>query len=429
MFKKLHLKLTAYIGLILVVFMAVTTLGIYFFTKSAYEYQMKNVMENEAVRLQIYAQTPSFLDAIFPFENYLEDNFPVSNRRLVFPTDSELGFSYITYDSAMNVLYVESEDEKLAQGIVQLAIDTLNSRKDSYVTIDVEGEEYRVFTKFINTKGSVGVIQVYSDTTGEDYLWSFLSKVLFTIGIIGTFILFLISYFFTGKALNPVKESWQKQREFVADASHELRTPLTVIQTNLDVMISDEDGTIEENSLWLDNAYTETKIMANLIDQLLTLANVDSNVLSLDFSDISLSEITESVTDNLKLIALKKNISLHTEIEKDIIIKGDYDKIRRLVVILTDNALKYTEQGTVTVKLYTEKNKKILSVQDTGIGIDKEDVQRIFDRFFRSDKARNRRFGGTGLGLSIAKWIVDSHKAVIDVNSTPGVGSTFTVKF
>lgn len=97
----------------------------------------------------------------------------------------------------------------------------------------------------------------------------------------------VLSYFLTGKALTPVKESWMKQKEFVADASHELRTPLTVIQTNLDVVLSDEDGSVEENQIWLDNAYSETRVMAKLIDQLLILAKADNNEGQLSISEFS----------------------------------------------------------------------------------------------------------------------------------------------
>lgn len=98
------------------------------------------------------------------------------------------------------------------------------------------------------------------------------------------------------------------------------------------------------------------------------------------------------------------------------------------MVILIDNAVKYTEEGKVTVRLYTEKNRKVFSVADTGIGIHRNDLERIFDRFYRADKARHRQ-GGTGLGLSIAKWIVDAHRASIDVESKFNEGSKFTVRF
>jgi len=404
--------------------MVFITTSIYFFTKTVYEDQTARLMANEAFKIQLYNNDPVTLDDLFTNRNFSS----LKSRIFLFGKE-KLSSNYVSYDKSMNLLHVKSEDADLAEAIIDLAIKSLNEQKDNFTKKKVDGVGYRIYTKYIDSVNNPRVIQVYEDTSGENYFWSFLKTALWLMGVIGIFALLAISYIFTGKALKPVRDTWQKQKEFIADASHELRTPLTVIQTNLDVMMSDDEGTIEENEVWLDNAYSETRIMANLIDQLLTLAKVDSNDTSLDIIELSLSEIVENVTDNMRIIAKNKNLNLVTDIQDDVIIKGDYDKIRRLVVILVDNAIKYTEDGNVTVKVYIEKKQKILTVQDTGIGISGDDIKRIFDRFFRSDKARNRKFGGTGLGLSIAKWIVDSHKATIDVESKIGTGSTFIVKF
>ncbi len=424
MFKKLHIKLTFYMGIILTIFMVFITTGIYYFTKFVYEDQTCKLMANEALKIQIYNRDPVSLEDLFTNRNFSS----LKNRIFLFGNE-KLSSNYVSYDKSMNVLHVKSEDTDLAEAIIDLAVKSLNEKKDSFEKKKVDGVGYRIYTKYIDSENTPKVIQVYEETSGENYFWSFLKTVLWLMGVIGIIALLAISYIFTGKALNPVRETWKKQKEFIADASHELRTPLTVIQTNLDVMMSNEDGTIEENEVWLDNAYSETRVMASLIDQLLTLAKVDANETKLEVMEISLSEIVDNVTDNMQIMAKNKNLNMVTEIKENVIMKGDYDKIRRLVVILVDNAIKYTEEGSVTIKLYTEKKQKILSVQDTGIGISDEDKKRIFDRFYRSDKARNRKFGGTGLGLSIAKWIVESHRASIDVESKIGEGSTFIVKF
>ncbi len=424
MFKKLHIKLTFYMGIILTIFMVFITTGIYYFTKFVYEDQTCKLMANEALKIQIYNRDPVSLEDLFTNRNFSS----LKNRIFLFGNE-KLSSNYVSYDKSMNVLHVKSEDTDLAEAIIDLAVKSLNEKKDSFEKKKVDGVGYRIYTKYIDSENTPKVIQVYEETSGENYFWSFLKTVLWLMGVIGIIALLAISYIFTGKALNPVKETWKKQKEFIADASHELRTPLTVIQTNLDVMMSDEDGTIVENEIWLDNAYSETRVMANLIDQLLTLAKVDANETKLDVMEISLSEIVDNVTDNMQIMAKNKNLNMVTEIKENVIMKGDYDKIRRLVVILVDNAIKYTEEGSITIKLYTEKKQKILSVKDTGIGISDEDKKRIFDRFYRSDKARNRKFGGTGLGLSIAKWIVESHNVTIDVDSKIGEGSTFIVKF
>ena len=167
--------------------------------------------------------------------------------------------------------------------------------------------------------------------------------------------------------------------------------------------------------------------MAKLIDQLLILAKADNNDEKLDISEFSFTEVVENVCRNMEVIANKKDVAFIMNIEEDIIIKADYDKLRRLVVILVDNAVKYTEKGKVEVSLKTEKNRKIFSVEDTGIGICEKDLNRIFDRFYRADKARHRE-GGTGLGLSIAKWIAELHRYSLTVESTINIGSKFTLR-
>ncbi len=424
MFKRLHIKLTCYMGLILTIFMVFITVGIYFFTKYVYEDQTRKIMANEALKIQIYNRDSILIEDLLRNRTYSK----LEDRIFMFGRES-LSSNYITYDKDLNILHVKSSDSKLSKSILDLAVKSLYEKKDSYEKRKIDGVGYRIYTKYVGTFDDPKVIQVYEDNSGEAYFWSFLTSVLWLVGVVGILTLITLSYVFTGKALKPVKETWKKQKEFIADASHELRTPLTVIQTNLDVMMTDSEGTIEENSMWLDNAYSETKVMANMIDQLLTLAKIDANENSLDLMELSLSEVVENVCDNMEIMAKNKNIELLTDIKEDVIIRGDYDKIRRLVVILVDNAIKYTQEGSVSVKVYFDRRFKVLSVSDTGIGICEEDKERIFDRFYRSDKARNRKFGGTGLGLSIAKWIVESHRASIDVESKIGEGSTFTVKF
>jgi signal transduction histidine kinase len=324
-------------------------------------------------------------------------------------------------------VYEKNNETQIADAISTLAVDSFSTKKDSYLTKKVDGINYRIYTKYFDSNNGPGVVQVYQNTMNEEIIWSFLKTVIFLFGSTGMIILLCISYIFTGKALKPIKDTWKRQKEFIADASHELRTPLTVIQTNLDVVLCDDEGTVQENEMWLDNAYSETRVMAKLIDQLLTLAKADANEEKLDLSEISLSEILENVCVNMEIIAHKKKIDFELINKEEILIKGDYDKVRRMMVILIDNAIKYTEIGKVTVKLYTEKNKKVLTVEDTGIGISKSDMDRIFDRFYRADKARHRE-GGTGLGLSIAKWIADIHKFSLTVESIIDEGTKFTVR-
>jgi signal transduction histidine kinase len=421
MFRKLHLKLTAYMGVILILFMFFVASGIYRFTKIIFEDGNKELMKTEAMRIYNYKNT-AFTDYYFNngtlFKRLRPNNLLDSKR---------LDACYIVYDECLTTIFSDEGEIKIADDIKSLALKSLEEGKDSYTTLKIGRFNYRVYTKYFNDITGQSVVQVYQNTVNEDILWSFLKTVLFAIGITGTIILLVLSYILTGKALMPIRETWMRQKEFVADASHELRTPLTVIQTNLDVVLSDDDGTVEENEIWLDNAYSETRVMAKLIDQLLILAKADTNEEKLDISEFSFSEVVENVCNSMEVIAKNKNIYFITNIEENIVLKADYDKMRRLAVILVDNAVKYTEKGAVTVTLKTDKNKKIFCVEDTGIGISQKDLYRIFDRFYRADKARHRE-GGTGLGLSIAKWIADKHKYSLTVESTINEGSKFTLR-
>ena len=420
MFRKLHLKLTAYMGIILILFMFFISAGIYKFTKIIFEDGNKELMQTEALRIYNYkntVMTDYFFDGTL-FSRLRPNNLMDAKR---------LDACYIVYDKYLTPVFSDEGEIKIADDIKSLASKALEEGRDSYTTLKIGRFNYRVYTKYFNDFYGKSVVQVYQNTVNEEILWSFLRTVLLGIGISGTLILLVLSYILTGKALTPIKETWIRQKEFVADASHELRTPLTVIQTNLDVVLSDEDGTVDENEIWLDNAYSETRVMAKLIEQLLILAKADNNEEKMDISEFSFTEIVENVCQNMEVIAKNKNLDFIMNIEDNLRLKADYDKMRRLVVILVDNAVKYTEKGKITVTLKTDKNKKILCVEDTGIGICQKDLDRIFDRFYRADKARHRE-GGTGLGLSIAKWIADKHKYSLTVESTVNVGSKFILK-
>lgn len=426
MFRRLHFKLTAYMGIILVLFMVFIATGIYNFTRIVFEDGNKELMRSEALRIYAYKNSTT---TIFDFRfNGGTTTFQRIGPSVAIMGNQRLDACYVIYNNKLEKVYAEEDQIKISEDIEPLAAKAFEEQKDSYVIKKVGRFNYRIYTRFFDDIDEPSVVQVYQNTVNEEILWSFLRTVLYVTGLSGTAILLGISFVFTGQALKPVRETWIRQKEFVADASHELRTPLTVIQTNLDVVLSDDEGTVEENEIWLDNAYSETRVMAKLIDQLLILAKADANEGKLDVSEFSLSEIVENVCQNMEIIAKNKGLDFQLNLKEDVKIKADYDKIRRLVVILVDNAVKYTENGKVTVSLFTDKNKrKVLTVEDTGIGIAKKDLNRIFDRFYRADKARHRE-GGTGLGLSIAKWIADIHRYSLTVESTVNVGSKFTLK-
>lgn len=282
----------------------------------------------------------------------------------------------------------------------------------------------------INNGNEIGVVQVYQSVEVERMFSSQLILTLIIIGLISIVILAVISYVLDGISLIPIKKDWNQQKDFVADASHELRTPLIVIQTNLDVALSDEEGTIEENHEWINNAYTESIKMSKLVNDLLLLAKIDSKEIYIKKESIDITELLKQVISHMRPMFNNKKIKLEENILDNVLVYGDYDRIRQLIIILLDNAIKYTnENRSVEITLENIENKTLLKVKDTGIGLSDEDKEKVFNRFYRGDKARTSENGGSGLGLSIAYWIVKTHNGTIKLESEFNKGSTFIVEF
>ncbi|MBD1379889.1 sensor histidine kinase [Metabacillus arenae] len=225
------------------------------------------------------------------------------------------------------------------------------------------------------------------------------------------------------KMMDILAKNFEKQQQFVSDASHELKTPLTVIESNASMLKrwGMKDQALLEESV--EAIYSEAVRMHEMTKQMLMLANHDAewnlDIKKVDF--VSLSKETSKLMKN----AYGQHISVHTLYDR-VIANADKQKMKQLLFILLDNALKYSMSP---IELYVgyEKDHVFFTVKDHGIGIPKEDIAHIFDRFYRVDKARNRETGGIGLGLSIAKQIVDSHGGNINVVSKEGEGTSFTV--
>jgi two-component system, OmpR family, sensor histidine kinase CiaH len=228
--------------------------------------------------------------------------------------------------------------------------------------------------------------------------------------------------------LIPIRVAWDRQQQFVADASHELRTPLAVIKTNAELLLRHPEHSIEQESLRISNVVRESSRMSKLVSTLLTLARADSDQLELQFASVDLHEVVKEITEQFMPLAELKEVRLHVNLDPAIELVADRERLHQLVVILLDNALKYTSQdGIITLSCSKQANVVVIEVQDTGIGIPPEDLPRVFDRFYRSNKARSREDGGTGLGLAIAKWIVEKHGGKINVESTVGLGTRFYI--
>lgn len=226
--------------------------------------------------------------------------------------------------------------------------------------------------------------------------------------------------------MNRIEDYYNRQKQFVSDASHELRTPIAVIQgyTNmLDRWGKDDREVLQES---IDAIKNESENMKELIDKLLFLARHDKGTFVLQKEDFSLTEILREIKRETQIIDSSHKISFHLEKEERLC--ADKNRIKQAIRIFIDNALKYTPpRGEITVTLGKEEDFLAISIKDTGIGMTKEELGRIFDRFYQSEQSRTKEKGGHGLGLAIAKIIILGHHGKIKVKSKVGAGSEFTI--
>ena len=248
--------------------------------------------------------------------------------------------------------------------------------------------------------------------------------------LFGCLILFVaLSYFLASVAIKPVKETWDSQKQFIADASHDMKTPLTVILANTEIIKSREGETVENVDKWLDSTKDEAERMRRLVDSMLELSSTEVSEEKIVLSDIALSEITERTVLQMEAVAFDKSVNIDSNIANGITVKGNEDSLSRLLHILIDNGIKYSLPGSkLTVTLSKSGRYARLSVMNEGSYIDEEDLPHLFERFYRGDKARSDG-GGFGLGLAIAKNLTQSMGGTISAENKKDVGAVFTVSF
>ena len=229
-------------------------------------------------------------------------------------------------------------------------------------------------------------------------------------------------WFLAGKSLQPMRLAFERQQTFVADASHELRTPLAVIRANAEFIQQAQPHSDEAAEI-----VSETDRLTALIEAMLALAQGEHDA-GLGQEQIDLGAVVDGSAESMRPLAAERHVTLDVSAAPDLTVTGNREQLRQLVVILVDNALRYTPRGgRVDVDVARRDGSAVLAVSDTGIGIEQSALDRVFERFYRADDARNRDSGGAGLGLAIARKLVTDHGGSIAAHSAPGQGSTFTV--
>ncbi len=225
-------------------------------------------------------------------------------------------------------------------------------------------------------------------------------------------------------------ERLQRMRsQFLGNVSHELRTPIFSIQGYLETLLNGAIDDPKVNKHFLQKANQNTVNLSNLLNDLIDISMIESGEMRMSYRYFDINIFIQSIIGEFVPMAEEKNIQLiFNPVKEGLQVFGDKDKIRQVFVNLLQNAIKYTDEGSIEIFLDEEKKFVNISVKDTGIGIPEEDLNQVFERFYRVDKARSRAVGGTGLGLAIVKHIIEAHNSKIIVQSKQGEGSTFSFK-
>ena len=332
--------------------------------------------------------------------------------------------------------FSEEKNEREIEGVYKIEV---NNNKAMTKSNDVT-DELKVFAiKVSNRKFDEGYIGNYiykvrkigingkevtlieSETTIKELKITIIISII--IGALGIIIIFVIAKKISTIIVQPVENTFEKQKQFISDASHELKTPLAVIEANADVL-QDKVG---ENK-WITYIQNEVQSMNKLVNDLLVLARMENKNIS-NNQKFNLSKEVEMSVSVFESMMYEKNITLETHINDGIEFNGDKEDIKHIISILIDNAIKHTEEnGKIIVNTLKEKNNIKIEIKNQGKPIPEEERQKIFERFYRVDKARSRSEKRYGLGLSIAKGIVEKYNGTISVSCKDGFTS-FIVRF
>ena len=348
--------------------------------------------------------------------------FPQRTRQTRDRTDDiSTGWISVTVDSSGMITDIfrsqqlyGSEDEDNMDAAAHAAAENILSNGNQKGIISVDGISYRYEMRDKDSGKAI----VLLDRTNEVSTMTRLLVILAGIFALSLVVLFLLSVLLSKWAVTPIEDAWNRQRVFFSNASHELKTPLAVISANLDVITSNPDETVAEQGKWFGYIRSEADKMSRLINEMLYIAREERTDSKTVMAELDLSEAAEGACLAMEAVAFEKGKTLITDIEPNVTVKGDKESLTRTINILIDNAVSHSsEHSEITVRLKKSRGKAKLTVENQGKPIPKEDLQRIFDRYYRTDASRSRDTGGFGLGLAIAKTVAEKHGGSITAES------------
>ena len=313
-----------------------------------------------------------------------------------------------------------------------LAAVTQKGQVDQRDVVSADGTPYRVISGFMaspDPRFAAYKVQWAQNRSAEVNLLNTLAVVLLGGGLLALLAALAAGYVYAGRALVPIRESierrqvaLQRQREFTANASHELRTPLTVIRASVEDLRRNRRSRVEEVGEALDDIDAEVRLVTALVEDMLLLARTDSGVVQMERVPLDLADVAADATSLLSALGVERNVAVVLD-PMPAPVSGDPVRLRQLVTILVDNAIRHSPAGTtVTVRVRPESGAALLVVEDQGTGIKPADLPCLWERFWRADDAPA---GGTGLGLAIAKWVVEQHGGTIEAANREEGGARF----
>ncbi len=324
------------------------------------------------------------------------------------------GFS-VKMDAAENIIDINNEDSSFSEESVI-----------EYVQAALEdgGQDGEIGAiRYMAVEKDYGKIIVFADSSLQDVMMSNLRNLSYVIGLISMFVLAVFSIGLSGMAIKPVEEAFEKQKQFIADSSHELKTPLSILSANVDVL----EMEIGQNK-WMSQMKLQTRRMNQLIHELLVLAKTEAKGANTVFAEFNLSHAILNTVLPFEVVAFEHDRRIECNIEENLSCKGDEQSIKKMMEALLDNAVKYSNKGSViSVKLFKKGSKRIIEVYNEGCGVSDSQKGRLFDKFYRTDDSRARETGGYGIGLSLVKSIVDMHSGKIEAESREGQYIVFRI--
>lgn len=336
---------------------------------------------------------------------------------------------YIIRDFDGNILNEDSIGRFYDEYIQDVKFD--KTKLNVIYTVNVNSQyKYRGITiPAYTASNEICYIQLLANVDGEAESLVNLRNRLFSMSVIIIITSIIASYILSKRTLKPIFVAWERQTEFVQNAAHELRTPLTIIQAKQQLLLKEPESKIIDKSEDISLTINETRRLTKMVKELMILASADSNQLQIKKEQKNIDEIVKEIATPYMEYAKMQRKELTIELDCNKEINIDINKITQLIVILLDNAIKYTKEGeNIKVITHCKDGKCTIEVIDEGIGITDEQKKHIFERFYRADKARTRETGGTGLGLAIAQTIVKAHGGTIKVHDNEPKGTRFVVK-